>query len=307
VAPQAEKFMAQEGPFFLMVNFSDPHAFRDNPQSAKWYFPPDVDGIPAAPIPPSKQTLFDWQQVDNAEQRERTAHYLNSVARLDTGVGLLLEALQRTGKAANTLVVFVGDHGAPFSRGKTTVYESGVRVPFLVRWPGVAKPHVSAKMVSTVDILPTILDAAGMAPPHPLHGESVRRIVADPKAKWREYLAAEFHYHGAKPFYPRRAIRDTRFKLIHNLLAGQAKPSTGIDGDSAYDRSASDASPAAKKAFATFADPPEFELYDLQNDPVEFENLAGSAKHKAVEEKLKRALLDWRKRTEDPLLTQKTL
>ncbi|MBM3786305.1 MAG: sulfatase [Acidobacteria bacterium] len=307
VAPQAERFMAGDGPFFLMVNFTDPHAQRDNPQSARWHFPATVDGDPARPVSPSKETLFDWQQVDNAEQRERTANYLNCVARLDTGVGLLLDALERTGKAANTLVIFVGDHGAPFARGKTTVYESGLRVPFLVRWPGVAKPHTSEKMVSTVDILPTILDAAGVVPPHALHGESVRGIVANPKARWREYLAAEFHYHGATPFYPRRAIRDGRYKLIHNLLAGEAKPSTAIDGDTAFPESKSGAPAAARKAFETFADPPEFELYDLRTDPVEFHNLAGTPKHRGAENKLKTALLAWRKATNDPLLTQKRL
>ena len=130
---------------------------------------------------------------------------------------MLLAALERTGKAGDTVVIIIGDHGAPFERGKTTVYESGLRVPFLVRWPGVSKPHVSGKMVSTVDILPTILDAAGAPPPpHKLHGASLRGVLSDPQAKWREFLAAEFHFHGAGIFYPRRAIRDARYKLILN-------------------------------------------------------------------------------------------
>jgi len=302
VAPQAEKFMTQDSPFFLMVNFGDPHAFAKG-EPRQWYFPPDVEGIPEKPLPPSAQTLFDWQRVDNPGERERTANYLNAVARFDTGVGLLLEALERTGKAKETLVIIIGDHGAPFERGKTTVYESGLRVPFLVRWPGVSKPHVSARMVSTVDILPTILDAAAVPlPSHKLHGTTLRPLLSDPKAKGREYLAAEFHFHGAGIFYPRRAIRDNRYKLIHNLRAGKAKPPRGIDGDNAAAKSATDAPADARQAFLTYADPPEFELYDLEKDPVEFHNLAGRPEQAAVETRMKKALLAWRKETSDPAL-----
>ncbi|MBS1829751.1 MAG: sulfatase [Acidobacteria bacterium] len=305
VAPKAEEFMRSAGdaPFFLMVNYSDPHAFRDAEKPGGWFFPAQVDGLPEKPVAPSKETLFDFQQVDAEAERERTANYLNAVARLDTGVGLLLEALERTGKAGNTVVVFCGDHGPPFARGKTTVYESGLRIPFLLRWPGVTKAgQVSTKFVSTVDILPTILDAAGVRSPVAMHGESLRKAVNG--GKWREYLAAEFHCHGSRPFYPRRAIRDKRYKLIQNVLAGKAKPSTGIDGDFAYaiSREARYEGTATRKAFDTFAEPPEFELYDLEKDPVEFVNLAGKAELAVVEKRMKDALLRWRKESNDPFL-----
>ncbi len=305
IAPKAEEFMKSAGdtPFFLMVNFSDPHAFRDAAKPGGWFFPPQVDGLPEQPVAPTKETLFDFQQVDSPAERERTANYLNAVARLDTGIGLLMDALERTGKAGNTVVVFCGDHGPPFARGKTTVYESGLRVPFFLRWPGVTKPgQVSTKFVSTVDVLPTLLDAAGLRSSIPLHGMSLRQAVSG--SQWREYLAAEFHCHGIRPFYPRRAIRDTRYKLIHNVLAGKAKPSTGIDGDFAFaiSREPSYEGTAARKAFDTFSDPPEFELYDLQTDPVEFANLAGKREYAAVEKRMKAALLQWRKESGDPFL-----
>ena len=135
-----------------------------------------------------------------------------------------------------------------------------------------------------------------------MHGESLRKAVNG--GKWREYLAAEFHCHGSRPFYPRRAIRDKRYKLIHNVLAGKAKPSTGIDGDFAYaiSREARYEGTATRKAFDTFAEPPEFELYDLAKDPVEFVNLAGKAELAVVEKRMKDALLAWRKESNDPFL-----
>ena len=307
VAGLADRFLAEGGaqPFFLMVNYSDPHAFRKEDDPRDWHFPPQVDGLPENPLPPGERTIFAAQQTDAEGHRVRTAGYYNAIERLDVGVGLLMEVIERRGLAGNTLVVFVGDHGPPFARGKTTVYEFGVRVPFLVRWPGVSQPGlVSKAMVSTVDILPTVLDATGQSIPANVQGRSLRPVLGAPEATWREYLAAEFHFHGRRPFYPRRAIRDQRYKLIHNLLAGRAKPSTTIDACPGY-KIAQEAryrgTPVAK-AFETFGDPPEFELYDLSEDPIEFHNLAGDPAHRGTLERLQRALLDWRKQTNDPFL-----
>ncbi|MBN8729032.1 MAG: sulfatase [Acidobacteria bacterium] len=310
VAADAAGFIRDSGsePFFLMANFSDPHAFRNEKATGGWDFPPQVDGVPEKPLPPGQETLFPWQQIDEEQQRVRTAGYFNAIQRLDEGIGQLMQTLQDSGKAANTVVIFVGDHGPPFSRGKTTVYESGLRVPCFLRWPGVTKAGVvSDRMVSTVDILPTILDAIGAPLPQGLHGDSLRAAVTG--GKWREFLAAEFHFHGARPFFPRRAIRDGRYKLIHNLLAGKAKPSSTIDGDLAYQysRAAKYDGTAVRRAFDTFADPPEFELYDLSRDPIEFENLAAGKQHAAALQRMQRALLQWRTQTGDPLLDASVL
>jgi N-sulfoglucosamine sulfohydrolase len=129
-------------------------------------------------------------------------------------------------------------------------------------------------------------------------------VLGAAEAPWREYLTAEFHFHGKRPFYPRRAIRDQRYKLIHNLLAGKAKPSPTIDACPGYQIAQEPryrGTPVAK-AFETFGDPPEFELYDLVEDPIEFRNLAGDPEHRETLDRLQRALLDWRKQTNDPFL-----
>jgi N-sulfoglucosamine sulfohydrolase len=173
-----------------------------------------------------------------------------------------------------------------------------------MRWPGVSKPVVSRAMVSTVDIAPTIFDAAGVRGPLPVHGHSLRRVADGGTTGWRQYLGAEFHCHGARPFYPRRALRDQRWKLIHNLRAGQVKPPVGIDADKGlvgarekqYDNT------PVRATFERYADPPEFELYDLQKDPVEFVNLAGKAETREVEARMKSGMLAWRQETRDPFL-----
>ena len=306
VASTAEVFLKESGdkPFFLMVNYSDPHAWRENNQSREWSFPPQWFGLPKNPLPPSEKTVFDFQQVNTKAMQKRTAGYYNAVQRLDDGIGMLMDVLEKQGRIADTLVILVGDHGPPFCRGKTTVYEAGLRVPFIVRWPGVSKPMKTDAMVSTIDILPTILDAVGVEMPGEMHGRSLRPVLQSKEVPWRDYLVAEFHFHGRRPFYPRRAIRDHRYKLIHNLLAGKAKPSPSIDGDPAYEESQTEAfkDTPAQRAFERFADPPEFELYDLENDPIEFANLAGKPGMKEVEGLLRRALMQYRRDTEDPFL-----
>ena len=158
-------------------------------------------------------------------------------------------------------------------------------------------------MVSTVDILPTILDATGAEPAVEMQGMSLRPVLESAGAEWREYLVGEFHMHGA-PWYPRRAIRDGRYKLIHNLLAETGVPSNRIDGDIGYEVSREaryDGTPI-RRAFDVYADPPEFELYDLREDPWEFENLAGGPDVAEVEDQLKAALDEWRRETDDPCL-----
>ena len=286
IAAEARNFLGAGAgaPFFLMVNFADPHAFRYPDDPNRWFFPPEVDGFPAKPLPPGPQTLWDWQGVDATEHRKRTANYLNAVDRLDTGVGMVLDELKQAGRLEDTVVILLGDNGPAFERGKTTCYEAGLRTPFLVRWPGVSSPAVRKELVSTVDIAPTIYDAAGVEAPVALEGRSLRPVLAGSAPGWREYLAGEFQCHGARNFFPRRALRDQRYKLIHNLRAGKGTPATGIDGDDAWRTAREtryDGTPV-REAFERYADPPEFEFYDLQSDPVEFVNLAGNRRVRAA-------------------------
>lgn len=303
IADKADEFLHKKGdhPFFLMVNYDDPHALKTSEGNI---FPVQVKGLPENPLPPGKDTLFAFQQVDSPEMRIRTAGYYNAVQRLDDGIGMLIDVLQEHERYKDTLIIFIGDHGAPFVRGKKTTYEAGLRIPFIVLWPGVSNSMKSHAMVSTVDILPTILDAADIDQSIKVHGKSLRSVCLDEGAPFRDYLVGEHHFHARRPFYPRRAIRDNRYKLIHNLLAGKSKPGKSVDSDPAYaisQRSEYD-NTAVRRAFDTFADPPEFELYDLQDDAIEFKNLAGNPEYREIQKRLMNALIEYRKKTEDPFL-----
>ncbi len=302
-ATEAGKFLRGSGPFFLMANYSDPHVLGRSPRPPAEAFPTQYRGVPETPLKVGEVPPLPFQQIDTPEQIERVTQYYNAVMRFDAAVGLLLAELAAAGHADDTVILLVGDHGPPFFRGKTSCYEGGVKVPMLAVWPGIFPAgERTPALVSTVDLLPTLLDAAGLPVPDGLHGRSLRHTLEP--AQHREFLATEFHFHGSSPFYPRRTIRDARFKLIHNLRAGQAQPTTGIDGDAAYRMGQKPPFAGSRigNAFERAANPPEFELYDLQADPWEFDDLAGDPAQAATLARLQASLLDWRRQTNDPLL-----
>ena len=295
-----------EYPWFLMFNVFDPHAGHKSLPNGKrgpTYFPNQVDGIPEKIVTPGDISPWPWQQIDTPIQREKIAGYYNCVQRIDAAMGMLMKELDAADHGDDTLIIFLGDHGPPFARGKTSCYEAGLRVPFLVRWPDVSDAHVSDHLVSSVDIYPTILDAAGLPIPETVHGESLRPIlnkqIAHPS--WRSTLVGEFHYHGASPFFPRRAITDGRYKLIHNLRAGELSASPTVDGDTAH----KDAQKLPKKNPARIAmerleNPPEWELYDLQNDLIEFHNRGEDPAFSTILKRLTKSLVSWQETTDDP-------
>ncbi|MCA9053131.1 MAG: sulfatase [Planctomycetaceae bacterium] len=310
VAAAAQKFLdAQNEPFFLMVNYSDPHVDRSPDTGQQGYFLQRVDGLPETLLTGKDVSPFPFQRIDHPQELERIAGYYNCVVRLDTGIGLLMQTLAATGHDDDTLVIFLGDHGPPFCRGKTTCYEGGLKVPFLVRWPGVTTPRLSEQLVSSVDIAPTILDAADVDSPATFHGRSLRPILANDNATWREYLGADFHFHGERNYFPRRALRDSRYKLIRNLIAGDRKAYVTVDADRAYQHSRDEkyAGTDVRETFDRALDPPEYELYDLQNDPWEFHNLASDSAHADTLKRMQSALLEWQSDTNDPFRTRQNL
>ena len=240
------------------------------------------------------------------------ADYYDSISRLDTLVGHVLAALERTGKAGTTFVLYIGDHGSDMLRGKRTSYEGGVRIPLLVRWPGGAQTgQVRRELVSTVDFMPTVLELAGAAVPSGLAGRSLVPVLRAPGAPWREHLFTEFHTHAAQAnFWPQRTVRDDRHKLIENLLPGEVNPGYEftlhhLEADLAAAIAA--APEPVRTAYARMEKPPRWELYDLQADPHEFRDLAADPAHAATLARLQGALGRWREETSDPLLKPSNL
>lgn len=302
-AKHAEAFInADDGPFFLSVNYPDAHG--------PWL--KQVEGLPTNPLGPDDVKGLDYWGIDPPEMRESIANHYNCMSRLDSMIGDLLQVLEQSGKADNTLVIYFGDHGADFLRGKRTSYEGGVRVPFIVRWPKHAKPgQVREELVSTVDIFPTALTIANATPVDNLPGKSLLPLFRDEPTEWREYLFTEFHTHaGSKSnFYPQRTVRNDRYKLIENLLPDEVNP--GYDFTTGRFEGVIPAielaPPTVRDAYHLMRQPPRYELYDLHSDPNEFRNLADSPDHVSVSNELKQELAAWRRQTQDPLLDPENL
>lgn len=295
--------MGSDNPFFLMVNYPDAH------------FPlqKQVEGMPKDPLDGSDlNASLPFIGVDSERLREYTANYYNSMNRLDESVGMLLKKLKASGKAENTIIIYLGDHGAQFSRGKCSNYEAGLRVPLIIKDPNLRVNNVrQMELVNTIDLLPTFLDIAKVDFPKNLPGMSLLPLLKGAHMKnKRIYIYAGGNGSTSLLYYPRRSVRDDRYKLILNMLHGKENPhyafyETHINGHfnaGTEETELKSASPEVINAYGTWRNPPKYELYDLQNDPYEFNNLAGDSEFQDILYRLKSALEDWQQETKDPLI-----
>nr|MCH9790011.1 sulfatase [Planctomycetota bacterium] len=302
-AEQASAFFSKskDKPWFLSVNFPDAHL----------PFIKKINGRPAQPLTESDVKPMPWVGVNTRRIREQVANYYNCLARLDEGVGLLLAELEKTGQADNTIVFYIGDHGAQFPRGKGTVYEGGLRVPMIVRWPGVAPAgKKKIELVSTIDILPTALSAASIKAPANLPGWNLIPVLAgSPEPFWRRYIFGFTTGSFPRNCFIQHSLRDKRYKLIssprpdtNNMIAGsyldETHPHFVISGATTKDQAT--VSESVKRAFALWSKPPRYELYDLKNDPNEWTNLANDPAYKEIKSRLIKDLTRLQTRTRDP-------
>ena len=296
-------FDQDEEPFFLMINYPDAH-FPLHRQQHGWPIEPQTgDDVEVMP----------WVAATSPRLRAFAADYYNCLSRLDSGIGMLLEELEASGKADDTLIIYLGDHGAQFSRGKTSVYEAGLRVPMMLYWPGETAVGLEPEqLVSSLDIFPTILDALQVPADERLEhlvGHSllpISRAASDDVL--REYRFGERSADSAVLLYPQRCVRDARYKLIHspvrdrpNILHDLYRDRHNahfIAGTSQEDIDA--CGEMAQAVYARYRNPPEYELYDLDSDPHEFDNLADDAAFVEVKQRLIGALEQWQRDTRDP-------
>lgn len=291
-----EFFRADDRPFFLSVNYPDAHR----------PFLAQAGELPADPLVAEGVQPLAYMGLDTPQLRAETANYYNCLSRLDSLIDDLLDTLQRSGKADRTLVLYLGDHGADLLRGKRTSYEGGVRIPLLIHWPGQTTPgQVRDELVTTLDLMPTLLEAAGASPIAGLSGRSLVPMLRGERPSWRKYLYTEFHLHSAHNFYPQRTVRNARYKLVQNLMPGQNNPGYDFTMRRFFpelQQLIDSSGEPVRGAYQRMKTPPEYELYDLQADPYEFRNLATEAEHAVVFEELSQQLAAWRRRTRDPLL-----
>ena len=143
---------------------------------------------------------------------------------------------------------------------------------------------------------------------HYLRGKSLVPYILGNQTSDRKYLFAEYHTHSNHNPYPQRSVRDERFKLIHNLVSGIENPGYAFTLDHTVEITEEElkriATPVVYEAYQRMKNPPEYELYDLEKDPNELVNIAGDAAYGSTLTRLQSVLLDWQKKTQDPLIDQ---
>lgn len=255
---------------------------------------------PKNPIDPAKVVLPPYYP-DLPLVRRDWANGLETVQVVDREVGQLLKALDDDGLAENTIVFFIGDHGRCHIRGKQFLYEGGVRIPLIVRWPGhITAGTVSNELVSSLDISQSIIKLAGAKPAGELHG---LYLFGDDVPE-RKYI----HFNRDKmddTHDAMRAVRDGRYKLIHNLMPERAYCQYNEYKEQSYPilalMNVLNMEGKLNEVQAKFmaATKPEFELYDLKEDPFEINNLADDPAHAETKARLLAEINHWRKDVKD--------
>jgi arylsulfatase A-like enzyme len=267
-------------PFLLTAGFFETH----RPYPRHRYQPADA----AAVDPPD-------YLPDTVEVRQDLADFYGAITTADAAVGQILDTLAETGLDASTWVVFMTDHGAPFPREKSTLYETGTGIAMIIRPPArmAMAPRVYDELFSGVDLVPTLLGLLGIAEQTDVEGISHAQalLAPDVTAPMREHVYTTKTYHDS--FDPIRAIRTKDFSYIENYAQ---RPLLDLPWDIEESPSGHAVAPLVT------APRPERELYDLRADPLETNNLLvgdGSDGAEAIAADLAVRLHDWRQQTGD--------
>jgi N-sulfoglucosamine sulfohydrolase len=301
----------QSKPWFLMYNIGAPHRpFRNSDKIEIGVDPAKVK--PPAFLPNTPVIRQDW------------AEYLDYCEVADLSVGEALEGLHRSGDHGNTIVIFMGDHGPCFQRGKMSLTDLGLRVPLAICGPGIQSGVVSETLVSELDLMPTLLDFLGIETPEVQHGVSIRGILEGRAgAKGHDLIFAEIA-HQVQQFdngMQERSVYDGQYHLIYR--EGLHKPRT-VNADlktwkpwrnRAYAETVKqkDTFPLGFELLSQVdpqslgGRPPKFELYNTKNDPDEIRNLANDPAYRAQLDRLRKALAMWVEATNDAAVSVEKL
>jgi arylsulfatase A-like enzyme len=288
-AEPLESFFQQrpnDAPFFLWFGSQDPHR-------------PYFKGAFEPPHSPSAVHVPDFLP-DTEEVRKDLARYYDRISRFDKDCGTILGLIESQGLKESTLVIMTADNGMPFPRAKGTLYEAGIRMPLLIRWPSkIAQGSISDALVTLLDIPATIVDALGLEASGEFEGLSLLAILSGSQP--REFIFAERNWHDN--WDPMRCVVSERFKLIRNY-----RPEVGylptldiLESPSFQEiaRLAKEKRLTGLLAWYLQTSRESFELYDIQADPLEQKNLAKDPVYLEVFQAHQRSLSDWMIQTSD--------
>ena len=278
IAAGAAEYLQSEAasrqPFYLQMGFFETH----RPYAFGGTEPDDSAGVHVPAY-----------VVDNEAARADFAHLQGSIAKADHNVGVVLDALREAGLEENTLVVFTVDHGVAVPSAKATMYDPGLGVILAVRWPrgGICGGQRSSRLVSNVDIVPTLFDLMGLEKPEHFDGISFAS-----EFDRRNGPPERTHVFGMLHTGLQRAVRSDRWKLIRYFdRLREAKRPADLTPPSRHPAGAEGTTPLNR-----------VQLFDLESDPLETDNLADDPSCRAIQQELDGELWRWMESVNDPLL-----
>jgi choline-sulfatase len=253
-AEQADRFLNEprDRPFFLFVSFYEPHSPFHFPIEDRGRFDSNQFDAPTVEHQDEWQVPAVFRSLTPREKQGIAAAYYTSVAFLDRNVGRVLAALEKSGQADRTLVIYTGDHGYLLGQHgrfeKHCSYEEAIRAPLLIRCPGHVRPGTPTRaLVEFIDIFPTVLELCGVPIPAKVQGRSLCGVLNGETATHRTQVFIEYAPNDEA------AVRDDRWKLIFER--GQRRRTDGYDTGLPL--------PGRK-----------VRLYDLETDPAELRDVA---------------------------------
>ena len=276
-------------PFFFWFASVDAHRDWQKTEDAPEY------AVGDAVVPP--------YLVDTVATRRDLSDYYHEVSRFDYFVGRVTAELKKQGVLDNTLIVVAADNGRPFPRCKSRLYDSGAKTTWVVHYPSLVKaPSATGSLISSIDLSATCLELAGVVQPACIQGRSFVPILKDPNATVRELVFAEQNWHVYRNHS--RMVRFGDFTYIKNNFPNQ--PNLCLEshdwpaGEDLWEAHAAGKTTAHQQQI--FANPcPEEELFKLNKDPNQFENLAGNPEHAKTLKQARRLLANWTEQTGDTI------
>ena len=261
---------------YLELNFEETH----RPYPPAGAPPPNLE-IPGY-LPSGPESIEEMTAVEG------------TIERMDAAAGRVMAALEKVGRAGGALVVFTTDHGLAMPRAKCTLYDPGLEVALIAHWPAgdIGRGAVHEQLISNIDVLPTLLEAAGAAIPDGIQGRSFLPLLAGDPYEPRDSIFGEKTFHSY--YDPMRCIRTQSHKYIRNFETAFAVEVPADIQQGPIFR----ANPSRYSADR----PSVVELYDLGADPLEQHNLAGDQAAASIERDMSGQLWHWMRETNDPLL-----
>lgn len=291
-------------PFCLLLNIADPHK-PFYAEGKKGEVVPDKN-VPSKVFTPEEVPVPGFLP-DDPIIRQGLSLYYSSVRRADDSVGAILAALKASGEDENTIIVFLSDHGMPLPFSKTQLYHHSTRTPLMIRWPGVTKAGAvdDEHMISTVDLLPTILDMLQIAQPGGFDGKSFAAVLKGGKQPERTMVFKEHNENSGGQNTPMRAVQTKDWLYIFNPWSNGTRVMGGATAGTVTCRQMrvlAKTNEAIAARIDLFDHRVPEEAYEVHYDPDALTNLIAKPEHAAQVAMLEKAMEDWMVRTKDPLL-----